>query len=499
LNNSEYNNTIRDLLGDSSEPATGFLAEEAFGFDNIASALGMTPAQYENYFNAASAVAASLLADPARLPSVLTCTPVSADDPCAAQVATDFGTRAFRRPPTEAEIALGVQLYNAEFARSGDAMASAGQMLRGLLASAMFLYRVEVPSNPLDPAPQALTSYEVASRLSYLHWSTMPDPELFSLAATGALLDPATLEAQVDRLLADPKSSDFVRSFGGQWLDISDIGGHSVTPQVFPDFTDELRSAMMTEGYMWFNEFVNGDRLLSEWFTADFNFVDPTLAAHYGMPAQGAAGFTRVETTDDARAGYLGLAHFLTSTSFPGRTSPTLRAVWVLSELLCSEPPQPPPNIPDLDEAAQNDPNIPADSTNVRDRLEAHRADPACQACHDALDPIGLALENFDGIGKYRTTYENGDPIDATGTLPSGVTFNGAQEMSQVLAADPRFAECVSEKLFTYALGRAPEITDTPYLEQIRTDWATRGLTFRNLLKEVVTNDTFRFSRGETL
>jgi hypothetical protein len=131
--------------------------------------------------------------------------------------------------------------------------------------------------------------------------------------------------------------------------------------------------------------------------------------------------------------------------------------------------------------------------------LEAHRADPACQACHDALDPIGLALENFDGIGKYRTTYENGDPIDATGTLPSGVTFNGAQEMSQVLAADPRFAECVSEKLFTYALGRAPESTDTPYLEQIRTDWATRGLTFRNLLKEVVTNDTFRFSRGETL
>lgn len=496
LSNTEYNNTVADLLGNVSAPAAGFLAEEALGFDNIASAFGMTPAQFEAYYGVAEALATAAFADPVQRARIMTCEPAVADDPCALQIVQNFGLRAFRAPLSTEQVARAMAVYNAELARSTDASAAMQLTVRAILTSANFLYRVEVPAAPTSTAPQALSSYEIASRLSYMHWSTMPDQTLFDLAASGALLDRAQLEAQVDRMLADARGETLVRSFGGQWLDINELTSHTVVPQIFPTWNADLQQAMMTEGVLWLQEFVDQDRPLTEWFTADFNYVNDALATHYGMTPPGTgAEFARVEVLDDERSGFLGLAHILTSTSFPSRTSPTLRGVWVLSELLCSEPPPPPPTVPNLDDAVQDEP-LP-DAQNVRERLELHRSAPACAGCHAALDPIGLAMEGFDGIGRHRTAYENGDAIDATGALPTGQSFNGLIELQQVIATDARFSHCVAEKLFTYSLGRGPTETDAAYLEQIQTNWEARGVNIRNLLKEIVTNDTFRFTRGE--
>jgi hypothetical protein len=327
----------------------------------------------------------------------------------------------------------------------------------------------------------------------------MPDQALFDLAQSGGIFDEATLETQVDRMLADGKAADFIESFAGQWLDVREIPTHSIVPSVFPTYSNELADAMLVETYLWFQEFINKDRPLSDWFTSDFNYVNDVLAQHYGMPLPGAGGqFARIEHTTDQRRGFLGLASFLTHTSFPSRTSPTLRGVWVLSELLCDPPPPPPPDVPELAESAAPDEMGQAEGTeNVKERLERHRTDPACAGCHRILDPMGLGLERYDGIGRYRETYGNGDAIDPAGTLPDGTAFAGPDQLSTILSQDPRFGACVASKLYTYALGREIETLDAPILDKLKTDWATRGMTLRYLMKEVATSNAFRFRRGE--
>jgi len=499
LNNLEYNNTVRDLLGTTLAPATNFLAEEGLSFDNTASALGMTGPQYELYYGAAETLSTELVQNPTLMARIMTCTPAAPSDACAAQIVQNFGLRAFRRPLDTAEVARALAVFDGELVRSGNATEAVALTVRALLASAGFLYRTELDANPASLEAHPLTAYELASRLSYLQWSSMPDDELFALAASGELLNTATLEAQVDRLLADGKAAAFIESFAGQWLDIRELVTHSVTPQVFTTYTSTLADAMAQESYAWFSEFVMGNRPITDWFTADFNFVNDELATHYGMtpPGSGAA-LTRVENTTDQRRGFLGLGSFLTHTSFPSRTSPTLRGVWVMSELLCSPPAPPPAMVPELSESAEPDEQNQAEGTeNVRERLERHRSDPACAGCHAVLDPIGLGLETFDGIGRYRTTYGNNEPINPAGTLPDGQTFNGPDELATILSADPRFSACMATKLFTYALGREVEAYDAPSLESIKANWATRGLTIRNLMKEIVLSDTFRFRRGE--
>lgn len=510
LNNQEYNNTVRDLLGDATAPASEFLAEEGLsGFDNTAEALGMTSGQYEKYFNTAGLLVEAAFANTAWMAANITCTPTAASDPCVGMLLDSLGMRIYRRPLSASEKTAALAVYDADFLRAQDGTAALKEVVRSMLAAASFLYRVEAPTDPLSIAPTGLNGYEIASRLSYLHWSTMPDAELFTLAAGNQLLDPVTLEAQVDRMLNDNRANEFLANFGGQWLDFRKMIGHSVTPSVFPTFSEELRDAMMAEGRAWFSDFVQGDRPISEWFTSESNFVNGTLAAHYGYtlpPGTDANAFTKVDNPGDARVGFLGLAHFLTTTSFPGRTSPTKRAVWVLENLMCTPPPQPPPNVPQLEEAAE--PNAgpdPATIVNVKARLEAHRTNPTCAACHAVFDPLGLALENFDGVGAYRTMYSNGEAIDASGSFgvqnADGTTTQGnfttLQDLATLLAGDTRFASCMAKQAFTYALGRGPTPADAPYLTQIQQSWTTRGMTIRNLLKAVVTNDTFRFSRGE--
>jgi hypothetical protein len=501
LNNTEYDNTVRDLLGTATRPAATFLAEEGLNFDNTATALGMTPGQYDAYLKAAGDLVTEALATPAQRARFLSCTPtsMSAGDACARQIVTTFGAKIYRRPLEPAEVDRVLKVYDADFARAKNGVEALGQALRAMLASANFLYRIEYDAVPTSTAKHALSGYELASRLSYLHWSSMPDDALFDAAKSGKLAEPATLEATVDRLLADGKSSALVESFAGQWLDTRALITHSTVPQVFPTYTTALADAMMEEGRLWFGDFLTKDRPLTEWFTADFNYANGVLAQHYGFPAPAdPARFARVENTTDQRRGFLGLASFLTLTSFPSRTSPTLRGAWVLSELLCSPPPAPPGAVPKLDESAVPAEMNPTPGTeNVAARLERHRSEAGCAVCHKFLDPMGLGLERFDGIGRYRMTYGNGDTIDPAGVLPNGATFSGAAELGAQLAKDPRFTACAANKLYTYALGREVEALDAPTLDGVKARWATRGLTLRNLLKEIVLSDAFRLRRGE--
>ena len=499
LNNTEYNNTIRDLLGTSSQPANKFLAEEGLAFDNTATALGMTAPQYEAYFNAARDLLDEAVKTPAQLARFMTCTPTQAADPCARQIIETFGFKIYRRPLEVAETERALKVYNAELARSKDGTKAIALTFRAMLSAASFLYRIEYDANPTSITPHPLSAFELASRLSYLHWSTMPDDTLFGLAKSGALLDPTALEQEVDRLLADGKGTAFVESFAGQWLGIRKLVSHSVVGQVFPTYTVELSEAIQKESYLWFTEFLSANRPLSDWFGADFNYVNDTLAKHYGLPAPGmGAQFARVEVTTDHRRGFLGLASFLTQTSFPSRTSPTLRGAWVLSELLCAPPQPPPAGIPKLDESATPAEMGQAPGTeNVKARLERHRSHPSCNVCHNELDPIGLGLERYDGVGRYREAYGNSDAIDPAGTLPNGMTFAGPDQLGDLIGQDPRFSACVANKLYTYALGRDVEPLDAGSLGQIQSKWSKRGMTIRNLMKEVTLSSAFRSRRGE--
>jgi Protein of unknown function (DUF1592)/Protein of unknown function (DUF1588)/Protein of unknown function (DUF1587)/Protein of unknown function (DUF1595)/Protein of unknown function (DUF1585) len=477
LNNSEYDNTMRDLLGVASTSAKTFIADEQlFGFDNIADAFGMTDAQYEQYFNSADALIEQVFADNGLRARIMICTPASpSDTSCAATIIGAFGLRAWRRPLQQAEITRLTQLASDAIAAGEDFGGGIKQVTKTMLSSLPFLYRVEMDPNPSSSQAHALDPYELASRLSYLGWSTMPDAALFSLAKSGELTKSDVLGTEVDRLLADPRSSQLVSGFAGQWLGLRDLASHQVEPTAFPDWNEPLRQAMIQEGLLYFSEFLTGPRNMTEFFSADVNVTD----------------------TGDHRQGFLGLASFLTQSSFSYRTAPTLRGKWVLENLLCEETPPPPPDVPKLDDAANAQQAMASQSENVRVRLEAHRTMAACASCHKTLDPIGLGLENFDAIGRYRSKYANGDAIDASGVLPDGATFNGLAELSTLLGKDTRLTECASKKLMTYSLSRGVVDSDAPYLKQIRDSWNGKGL--KALLKLIVLNDTFRFRRGEPM
>jgi hypothetical protein len=493
LNNTEYDNTMKDLLGVAATPAKGFIDDEKLlGFDNIASALGMTDAQYEQYFNAADALVTEAFASDSLRRRIMTCT--GTDAACAKTIITNFGLRAYRRPLADAEVTRLEKLRTDAVTLGEDFNGSIAQVTRAMLSSVPFLYRVEIDPDPASLDAHALGAYELATRLSYLFWSTMPDDALLDSAKKGSLLQVDGLSSEVDRLLNDARSSRFLSSFAGQWLGIRALSVHQADNTVFTAWNDGLRKAMVNEGLAYFDEFLGGSRTIDEFFTADVNFVDESLARLYGVPSPTSAD-GKVTATSDQRRGFLGLAGFLTMTSFSYRTAPTLRGKWVLENLLCQKIPDPPPNVGKLDSETADPAAL--QSQNVRKRLEAHRVDPTCANCHKVLDPIGLGLEHFDGIGTYRPSYANGEAIDATGELPDGTAFDGLTQLSDVLAGDARLMECASKKLLTYAVSRELIDTDTPYLQQIRENWAEDGLGLAALLKQIVLSDTFRFRRGE--
>jgi hypothetical protein len=309
------------------------------------------------------------------------------------------------------------------------------------------------------------------------------------VAGDGSLLDDATLQTQLKRLLDDKRSVALVDNFASQWLGLRALAQHKVLSESFPEFDDALRNAMIEEARSYFSAFLSEERPLNDFLRSNLHFYDARLARHYGVSAPTGTAFMRSDKVIGDRRGYTGLAAFLTLSSFAHRTSPTLRAKWVLEQLLCSTVPQPPANVvTDLD--AEGAANAAAAIENVRERLELHRSDPKCSGCHASLDPIGLGLESFDGIGKSRIKYSNGDPVDTYGELPGGQSFDGPVELSEVLSADPRFMRCAAQKLLTYALGRA--MVREGNLVDVTLERAKAKGTLRALLEAVVLRDAFR-------
>jgi hypothetical protein len=491
LNNREYDRTLADLLGVTVRPGRGFLGQEDLGFDTIADGVTMTTVQVEAYLFASEAVIDEVFATPALLARLLTCP--NLDDPsCLTQIIEGFGRRAWRRPLAPSETAA-LLAHHQEAQGLGESPRDAlAQVFRTMLVSPAFLYRLELDPDPESITPRPLDGFELASRLSYFLWSTMPDDTLLALAESGDLLLPEVLAAEVERMLSSEKAQALVGGFSRQWLGSRQLIGHQVLPEVHPGWDEELRAGMLAESDAYFAEFLAGRRPVAEFLQANLHFVTPRLARHYGLPEGGA--LERIEAPLPERRGYLGLAGFLTMSSFAHRTSPTLRAKQVLGTFLCFEPPPPPPNVAinDLDQGPD-----PASLANVRVRLEQHRRDPQCAGCHSVMDPFGLGLEAFDAVGQHRQNYSNGDAIDARGELPDGRRFDGLLELSQVITEDPRFLPCVTEKLYTYGLGRRLSADDHRAIAQITTEWARGGSgDLPGLLRGITSSPSFRERRG---
>lgn len=419
---------------------------------------------------------------------IVACDP-SSGEACIRQIVGDFAARAWRRPPSQDEIAKLAGFVKLAQDEGDDINEGLKLAVRATLVSPHFLFRVETDPSPTSIEPHPLNDYEIASRLSYFLWSTMPDDELFQAAADGKLQDEDEIRAQVLRMLDDPRAEAFVENFAGQWLFMRVLASHNPDNGAYPGFDESLRDAMMKETTLFFREFLSEDRSMKEMLTADFTYMNDRLAKHYGLPGGIGPELKRVALKEGKRRGLLTQAALLTVTSHTTRTSPVKRGKWVLEQLLCSAPPPPPPDVEGL-------PTESVPTGSVRDQLEQHVSNATCAACHKAMDPIGFALENFDGIGSYRTE-DMGFPIDASGLLPTGETFNGAQEMETLLAGDERFTSCVARQVFTYALGRAPELSDKPAMNKLARDFEAAGFTLKELLVLVATSEPFRMRRGE--
>lgn len=489
LSNVEYDNTMRDLVGADSRFAEAFVAEEAHGFDNIATALSMSPRQVEDYFVAARQVSASVFADPTLRSRIVACDPV-ADSSCPRATIEAFGLRAFRRPLESSEMDDLLLRYQQALDLGLDAFGALQHVVHVVLSSPQFLYRIEFDPNPLDATPHALSGFELASRLSYALWSSMPDDQLFGLAASGGLAQPETLAAEVDRMIADPRAAMLTKNFAAQWFGSKRLSSHVASTTTSPGWSLELGASMQREMELYFSEFLHGDLSYADFLTTDINFVDQALARHYGMTPPTEAGFQRVVNPGDHRQGFLGLAGFLTHTSRETRTSPIIRGKWILDAVWCVALELPTDIVVEpLPEPAEGE-----EPTTVRELMAVHRASAACAGCHNSIDPIGLALEKFDSIGRYREVYENDLAIDTVTIMPEGQTVDGLESLSVVLSQDPQFLPCAASKFGTYAMGLTLDNTNR---DQIVARWTAGTPTLKALLKETLSHEMFRMRRAE--
>jgi hypothetical protein len=495
LNKTEYSNTLRDLTGTVVRYGDNFPPENlSFGFDNIGEALTVQPLHFELLEQSAQAVIDELFTRPPGDPMLartVPCDPASGHD-CIALVVRGFAERSFRRRVTDEDILPFITVAETYVAGGGIAIDGLKFALQGVLLSPHFLYRVELDADPASSVAHALNSFELASRLSYFLWSTMPDDPLFVVADTGTVGDDNTLTSEVARMLADGKARALVDNFAGQWLNLRRLD--NVTPDyaAYPSFDEDLRVALRTESELFFSELLQQGKPLTELLTANYTYVNARLAQHYGLPAPAGGDFVRVELTGSARGGFLTQGSFLTLTSNPTRTSPVKRGKWVLDQLLCAPPPPPPPGV-DTSLSEGGDQPL-----SLRARLEAHRADPACAGCHTSMDPIGLSFENFDGIGGYRTE-DPGGAIDASGVLPTAggdVAFSGPLELAAILIGDSRFDSCVTRNVLTYATGRGFGDPDAALIESIAARAKEKGGSLTAIIESVVLSDAFRTRRA---
>ena len=425
---------------------------------------------------------------------IFTCTPaaVEEEEPCAERILAGLARRAYRRPPSGAELDRLLARYR-DGRRESDFEAGIELALRHLLAHPAFLFRVE--REPDDVAPDTtyrISDLELASRLSFFLWSSIPDDELLDLAEHGRLRDPAVLDAQVRRMVADPRSDAFVANFAGQWLYLRNLPEVKPDQKRYPDFDEGLRRAMRREAELFFDSVLREGRSTLELLTADYTFVNERLALHYGIPAVRGSHFRRVTLADDRRRGLLGKGAVLAATSYSHRTSPVLRGKWILENLLGAPPPPPPPDVPDL-----KDDDDAGRVLSMRDRMVQHRANPACASCHAMMDPLGLALENFDAVGRWRTRSEAWTPVDASGTMLDGTPFDGVEGLREaLLRRSDVFLATVTEKLLTYALGRGLTHTDAPAVRRIVRAAAAEDYRFDALLTNIVKSLPFRARRS---
>ncbi|MCA9492137.1 MAG: DUF1592 domain-containing protein [Myxococcales bacterium] len=406
---------------------------------------------------------------------------------CIERILGDLLPLAYRRPATQADVASVMTVADAVLADGGTFDDALYWSFVTALMSPHFLFRVELDPEPDTGNPHPLDDYEIANRLSYFLWSSMPDDALFAAAAAGDLQTTDGIVREVRRMLLDPRAESLVDDFGGQWLYMRGIESATKDSVTYPAFDAALTASMHEEMRRFFRQFVFEGRDLRELLTATDGEVDEVLADLYGMTHDG-TGWVAVDFTDADRGGILGQAGLLTVTAYPARTSPVIRGKFVLGQLLCSEPPPPPAGVEGLDEQET--------AATVREQLELHRADPVCASCHETMDELGFALEHYDAIGGWRDE-DRGFPVDDSAKLPDGTEFAGRGELAELIASDPLYVSCVSEKLLTYALGRIPEVEDQVWVEQIAQEVRDGGYTFESLAVAVATNNSFRLRRGE--
>jgi mono/diheme cytochrome c family protein len=418
------------------------------------------------------------------------------EESCARQIVTNLAKRAYRRPATAQDVGTLMEFYLAGRTEGGNFDAGIERAVRRLLADPEFIYRRE--TEPVNLAPgrsYRVSDLALAARLSFFLWSSIPDDELTTLAAQGRLKDPAVLEQQVRRMLADPKSQALVTNFTGQWLNVRALESNDPLVNFYPDFDDNLRQSFRREVELFFDSIVHEDRSILDLVDADYTFVNERLAKHYGIPNVYGPQFRRVTLGPDLdmRRGLLGKGSLLTTTSQAARTSPVTRGKWFLQTFLGISPPDPPPNVPAITEKKDDGAGNLKEPT-MRQRMEQHRRNPVCASCHRIFEPIGLTLENFDAVGTYRTLDE-GSPIDTSGVLVDGTKVNGVASLREVLHRySPQYVRVVTEKLMIYALGRGVEYADMPLVRSIVRDAAGNNYRFSSIVMGIVKSAPFQMN-----
>ena len=495
LTKTEYANTLRDLYGVDPSIADTLPAEvEGEGFLN-----SISPLQSELFLGIANKVIDQIIAPEGQAPTAVQKrlfgeTPKGTGLRKAARgVARTLARDAYRRPPTDAELDVLVDVY--DLARNNDLnhMAALGLMLKAVLVSPQFLFITPAGEPESKDAIVLLDDFQLASRLSYLLWSAPPDAELAALADKGELHKPEVLRTQVERLLKDARSRALFDGFGAQWLRVNELDGQVFDPKTFPQMTPALRTAMMDEARLFFESIVSENQSVVRFVSSDYTFVNEPLAKVYGLE-QSVRGpkMRRVKLTNPNRGGILSMPATLATTSFPNRTSPVLRGVWVLERILGERVPPPPADIPELEE--QDHKKI--EGLTLRQRTELHQSEATCRNCHKILDPIGFGLENFDAIGRWREKNDQGLAIDSAGKLPDGKEFSTPAELKRLLAKrEADLARNLTERLMAYALGRQLEGYDDVVIDQLMVKIAADNYRVRTIITEVITSYLFTHRR----
>jgi len=491
LNQQEYKHTISDLLGvDTSIVATFPPDEASLGFLNNADALVVTGLLAESYMTAAITFATAAVA---KLNTLLPCDPASAgEEVCALAFITAFGQRAFRRPLAADEVALFQGVY--QQGRSGGGFADGIELaVEAFIQSPRFLYRVELANAPAGGQNVvSVDGYEMASRLSYFLWGTMPDAELFSAAASGKLSAPADIETEVRRMVRDPRARRSVAEFHNEWLGLGELAGATKDPATYPAWNDTIRAEVQQEGANFVDHVFWEDGRLETLLTAPYSYLNQDLAHYYGVSGPSGTAYERAEFPANQRAGILTQGALLSALAKPNQTAPVLRGKFVREMLLCQQLSPPPPNI------VITPPDVRPDAT-TRQRFTQHSKDPNCAVCHQLMDPLGFGFENYDAVGQFRAT-DQGFPVDASGQLINTDVdgkFTGAVELAQKLATSAEVRQCLVKQWFRYAVGRAETDDDQCTLQNLGSEFDSAKHDMRELSVKIASSDAFRYRSAD--